>query len=99
MKPRIPLVVAAVSATVAYRERHARRALERFAAARGDDVDLCHGLLGGLFRFGGCVGGCLRRVRGRAVVVITHLVFEEERFDVLYELREGRAVRRERARA
>ena len=35
------------------------------------------------------------RERGRSVVVITHLVFEEERFDRLYELREGRAVERE----
>jgi len=34
----------------------------------------------------------LRR-RGRAVVVITHLVFEEERFDRLYRLRDGRAER------
>lgn len=39
------------------------------------------------------------RGRGRSIVVITHLVFEEERFDALYELREGRAVRREHARA
>ena len=38
------------------------------------------------------------RGRGRSIVVITHLVFEEERFDALYELREGRAVRREHAR-
>jgi len=30
------------------------------------------------------------RERGRSVVVITHLVFEEERFDRLYRLREGR---------
>ncbi len=30
------------------------------------------------------------RGRGRAVVVITHLVFEEQRFDRLYRLREGR---------
>ncbi len=39
------------------------------------------------------------RGRGRAVVVITHLVFEEERFDRLYELREGHAVAKEPARA
>ena len=39
------------------------------------------------------------RGRGRAVVVITHLVFEEERFDRLYELREGQAVAKEPARA
>jgi ABC-2 type transport system ATP-binding protein len=31
------------------------------------------------------------RADGRAVVVITHLVFEEERFDQLVELRDGRA--------
>ncbi len=31
------------------------------------------------------------RARGRSVVVITHLVFEEERFDRLYRLRDGRA--------
>jgi ABC-2 type transport system ATP-binding protein len=37
------------------------------------------------------------RERGRAVVVITHLVFEEERFDALYELRAGRAAQREAA--
>jgi ABC-type multidrug transport system ATPase subunit len=30
------------------------------------------------------------RMRGRAVVVITHLVFEEDRFDGLYRLAEGR---------
>ena len=30
------------------------------------------------------------RERGRSVVVITHLVFEEERFDRLYRLRDGR---------
>ena len=39
------------------------------------------------------------RARGRAVVVITHLVFEEERFDALYELRDGRAALREAAHA
>ena len=39
------------------------------------------------------------RARGRAVVVITHLVFEEERFDALYELRDGRATLREAAHA
>jgi ABC-type multidrug transport system ATPase subunit len=39
------------------------------------------------------------RGRGRSIVVITHLVFEEERFDVLYDLRDGRAVRREHVRA
>jgi ABC-2 type transport system ATP-binding protein len=39
------------------------------------------------------------RDRGRAVVVITHLVFEEERFDALYQLRDGRATRRDHARA
>jgi ABC-type multidrug transport system ATPase subunit len=38
------------------------------------------------------------RGRGRSIVVITHLVFEEDRFDVLYDLREGRAVRRQHAR-
>ena len=37
------------------------------------------------------------RERGRAVVVITHLVFEEERFDLLYQLRDGRATRRDHA--
>jgi hypothetical protein len=31
--------------------------------------------------------------------VITHLVFEQERFDVLYELHDGRALRRARADA
>ncbi|HEX6122736.1 MAG TPA: ABC transporter ATP-binding protein [Ktedonobacterales bacterium] len=30
------------------------------------------------------------RERGRAVVVISHLVFEQRRFDALYQLREGR---------
>jgi ABC-type multidrug transport system ATPase subunit len=30
------------------------------------------------------------RERGRSVVVITHLVFEEQRFDRLYELKDGR---------
>ena len=30
------------------------------------------------------------RGRGRSVVVITHLVFEEQRFDRLYRLRDGR---------
>jgi ABC-2 type transport system ATP-binding protein len=39
------------------------------------------------------------RDRGRAVVVITHLVFEEDRFDALYQLRDGRATRRDHARA
>jgi ABC-type multidrug transport system ATPase subunit len=39
------------------------------------------------------------RERGRAIVVITHLVFEEERFDLLYELRAGRATRTDHARA
>ncbi|HET6548153.1 MAG TPA: ABC transporter ATP-binding protein [Solirubrobacter sp.] len=39
------------------------------------------------------------RQRGRAVVVITHLVFEEERFDVLYRLDGGRAVRSDHAPA
>src|SRR5919197_5026984 len=39
------------------------------------------------------------RERGRAIVVITHLVFEEERFDVLYQLRDGRATRRDHVRA
>jgi ABC-2 type transport system ATP-binding protein len=39
------------------------------------------------------------RARGRAVVVITHLVFEEDRFDVLYELRNGRATRTDHAHA
>jgi ABC-type multidrug transport system ATPase subunit len=39
------------------------------------------------------------RERGRAVVVITHLVFEEERFDQLYRLRDGRAKRTDHARA
>ena len=38
------------------------------------------------------------RERGSAVVVITHLVFEEERFDRLYELRDGRAVEKQPAR-
>ena len=38
------------------------------------------------------------RERGRSIVVITHLVFEEDRFDVLYDLREGRATRREPVR-
>ncbi len=42
--------------------------------------------------------GALRE-RDRAVVVITHLVFEEERFDLLYQLRDGRATRRDHARA
>jgi ABC-type multidrug transport system ATPase subunit len=37
------------------------------------------------------------RARGRAVVVITHLVFEEERFDRLYQLRDGRATRTDHA--
>jgi ABC-type multidrug transport system ATPase subunit len=39
------------------------------------------------------------RERGRAVVVITHLVFEEERFDLLYQLHDGRATRTDHARA
>lgn len=30
------------------------------------------------------------RDRGKAIVIITHLVFEEERFDVLEDLKEGR---------
>ncbi len=38
------------------------------------------------------------RGRGRSVVVITHLVFEEERFDRIYALRDGRASLREAAR-
>jgi ABC-type multidrug transport system ATPase subunit len=33
------------------------------------------------------------RARGRSVVVITHLVFEEARFDVLYTLAQGRTER------
>jgi ABC-type multidrug transport system ATPase subunit len=37
------------------------------------------------------------RGRGRSVVVITHLVFEEERFDCIYALRDGRATLREAA--
>jgi ABC-type multidrug transport system ATPase subunit len=39
------------------------------------------------------------RDRGRAVVVITHLVFEQERFDRLYRLRDGRAERTDHAAA
>jgi ABC-type multidrug transport system ATPase subunit len=39
------------------------------------------------------------RARGRSCLVITHLVFEQERFDVLYELHDGRALRRARADA
>ena len=39
------------------------------------------------------------RAGGRSVVVITHLVFEEERFDRLYELRDGRAVEKAAAHA
>jgi ABC-type multidrug transport system ATPase subunit len=39
------------------------------------------------------------REHGRSVVVITHLVFEQERFDALYELHGGRAVRSDRASA
>jgi ABC-2 type transport system ATP-binding protein len=39
------------------------------------------------------------RERGRSIVVITHLVFEEERFDLLYELKDGRAQRSEHAAA
>jgi ABC-type multidrug transport system ATPase subunit len=35
------------------------------------------------------------RERRRAVLVITHLVFEEERFDTIYRLEQGRAVRHE----
>lgn len=34
------------------------------------------------------------RARGKAVVIITHLVFEEERFDVLADLANGRLARR-----
>jgi ABC-type multidrug transport system ATPase subunit len=36
---------------------------------------------------------------GRSIVVITHLVFEQERFDLLYELRDGRVRRSEHAAA
>ena len=36
------------------------------------------------------------REAGKAVVVITHLVFEEERFDTLVELKDGRSARRSR---
>ncbi len=32
------------------------------------------------------------RARGRAVLVVTHLVFEEARFDTIYRLAEGKAV-------
>jgi ABC-type multidrug transport system ATPase subunit len=38
------------------------------------------------------------RERGRSVVVITHLVFEQERFDRLYRLRDGRAQPGDRSR-
>jgi len=34
------------------------------------------------------------RARGKAVVIITHLVFEEQRFDVLADLANGRLTRR-----
>jgi ABC-2 type transport system ATP-binding protein len=37
------------------------------------------------------------RDRGRAIVVITHLVFERDRFDLLYELEDGRIRRSEPA--
>ena len=37
------------------------------------------------------------RARGIAIVVISHLVFEEGRFDSIYQLRDGRLVRRERS--
>ena len=36
------------------------------------------------------------REAGKAIVVITHLVFEEERFDMLIELHGGRSGRRSR---
>jgi ABC-2 type transport system ATP-binding protein len=39
------------------------------------------------------------RGRGRSILVITHLVFEEERYDRLYELRDGHARIRDHARA
>jgi ABC-type multidrug transport system ATPase subunit len=39
------------------------------------------------------------RERDRAVVVITHLVFEQERFDMLYQLHAGRASRTDHGRA
>ncbi len=45
-------------------------------------------------RFWGLVDD-LREAR-KAVVVITHLVFEEERFDALVELKEGRSAQRSR---
>jgi ABC-type multidrug transport system ATPase subunit len=34
------------------------------------------------------------RARGKAVVIITHLVFEQDRFDVLADLADGRLTRR-----
>jgi ABC-type multidrug transport system ATPase subunit len=37
------------------------------------------------------------RGRGKAVVIITHLVFEQDRFDVLADLTEGRLTRRQPA--
>jgi ABC-type multidrug transport system ATPase subunit len=39
------------------------------------------------------------REHGSSIVVITHLVFEEERFDRLYELRDGRAEIKDHAQA
>lgn len=38
------------------------------------------------------------RSRGKAVVIITHLVFEQDRFDVLADLAEGRLTRRQPAK-
>jgi ABC-2 type transport system ATP-binding protein len=38
------------------------------------------------------------RTRGKAVVIITHLVFEQDRFDVLADLAEGRLARRPAAK-
>lgn len=38
------------------------------------------------------------RARGKAVVIITHLVFEQDRFDVLADLAEGRLTRRQPAK-
>ena len=38
------------------------------------------------------------RSRGKAVVIITHLVFEQDRFDLLADLTEGRLVPRESSR-
>jgi ABC-type multidrug transport system ATPase subunit len=35
------------------------------------------------------------RDRGRAVLVITHLVFDEERFDAIYKIEDGQTVMRE----